>query len=1113
MNWRQMWPHTLFIVVALYLEFSYWTSKSGFGATAQPSLSREHWTKERKLEYRELTRRLWHHGFDSYMDHAFPMDELMPKACRGRGPDYANPANIGHNDVMANFSLTLVDNLDTFVTLNNYSGFEWAVRQTIDHVSFDQDVKPQVFEITIRGMGGLLSAHMFASDKEGRWGFGIPWYNDELLDLAYDLGRRLLPAFITNTGIPFARINLRHGVLKTETFETCTAGAGSLLLEWTTLSRLSGDPEFERVARKAFFAIWNRRSELGLLPNTINLASGAWLQPEIAGIGAGIDSFYEYALKMYVMTGESEYYDVWKEGYSAIMKYSRDSDGFWYRNVGANTGNLATVYIDSLSAFWPGLQVLAGDVQSAIKSHLATQDPFYLDVGERVLLDLIRRTKVDCGLSTLSNVQTGEHEDRMESFALSETLKYLFLLFDEDNKINSDDQNVVFTTEGHLITLSQQHLKKPSEASRYYRQKEQNFCPVYRPVRNPPDLYTGEAFGLVQSIRSRPDSDYGRFITGLDLLVVGAFDSPWWDLSGRCAVPQPEEYVSTSAYHDEILPFDFDPFDIDDITTRLSELLGVPSNQTPLTPKSFDYVLSIDGTVTEADKNLSSSKVHRVEGGFMVRNITGVKARMTARMDGQGYDVTMLGHHRVLSGQKVFVNDPALLELPGFSKSKEKQRKLAVQLKLNVGDSDEGISLFATTALFGADPSSERSPGMFRIDAPALHVVPPNPENLDGCADHEVQPILRGAVLVVKRGTCTFMEKLTKAKKAGAAGAIVISDTESMINPSIDKEEEDYAISELTDVALVVLTQRDGAKLLKALETSLDVAAPLWAEVIHQPSLEDEIAKEEEEEKPRLLYINGKALINTATCPPELETERIKLDDRLEVQEPKTSSPVPSALTSKAPNVVVFDARAGTSSQPLVRGKGKGFMSSKIHHVQSESQPKPSQPEDSDAESDQEISNTKNDKLLHELVHSQLLSNPHAFDAKQGSAKRSRTMAGRLLELADDAKLGRGAEALKTKENSRHAKRVRLGLLDKAKQREAKALEEAKALGNYHPSIKNNFDNLSSGGAKRRRERGLALGIGKFRNGALTLSKNDIRSVEGAVPSTGSRKGKESKRH
>jgi hypothetical protein len=105
-----------------------------------------------------------------------------------------------------------------------------------------------------------------------------------------------------------------------------------------------------------------------------------------------------------------------------------------------------------------------------------------------------------------------------------------------------------------------------------------------------------------------------------------------------------------------------------------------------------------------------------------------------------------------LSGQKVFINDPALLELPGFSKSKEKERKLAVQLKLKVGDLGEEITLFATTALFGADPSSESSQGTFRIDAPPLHVVPPNPENLNGCGDHEALAILEGAVLVVNRG-------------------------------------------------------------------------------------------------------------------------------------------------------------------------------------------------------------------------------------------------------------------------------------------------------------------------------------------------------------------------
>lgn len=34
----------------------------------------------------------------------------------------------------------------------------------------------------------------------------------------------------------------------------------------------------------------------------------------------------------------------------------------------------------------------------------------------------------------------------------------------------------------------------------------------------------------------------------------------------------------------------------------------------------------------------------------------------------------------------------------------------------------------------------------------------------------------------------------------------------------------------------------------------------------------------------------------------------------------------PSVSVSRVPDVVVFDARSGMSSQPLARGNGKGFM-------------------------------------------------------------------------------------------------------------------------------------------------------------------------------------------
>ena len=45
-------------------------------------------------------------------------------------------------------------------------------------------------------------------------------------------------------------------------------------------------------------ALWERRSPaLGLVGSNIDLASGAWTQAH-TGIGAGVDSFYEYLVKV-----------------------------------------------------------------------------------------------------------------------------------------------------------------------------------------------------------------------------------------------------------------------------------------------------------------------------------------------------------------------------------------------------------------------------------------------------------------------------------------------------------------------------------------------------------------------------------------------------------------------------------------------------------------------------------------------------------------------------------------------------------------------------------------------------------------------------------------------
>lgn len=133
------------------------------------------------------------------------------------------------------------------------------VQRTQRYVSFDRDVRVQVFEVTIRVLGGLLSGHMWATDRKR--GFYLPWYEGQLLTLARDLGNRLLPAFASNasaSGIPVARVHLQKGVLPYESIDTCTAGGGSLLLEFAALSRLTGDDVYERVAKKSFYALWNQ---------------------------------------------------------------------------------------------------------------------------------------------------------------------------------------------------------------------------------------------------------------------------------------------------------------------------------------------------------------------------------------------------------------------------------------------------------------------------------------------------------------------------------------------------------------------------------------------------------------------------------------------------------------------------------------------------------------------------------------------------------------------------------------------------------------------------------------------------------------------------------------
>ena len=109
-----------------------------------------------------------------------------------------------------------------------------ALQKICTQISFDQDVKVQVFEMTIRALGSLLSTYQYLDrlpDTPKEQAKAIPGlgpikvdlkqYRGRILELAVDLGNRMMPAFETQTGLPYARVNLRHGVEAGETTDTC----------------------------------------------------------------------------------------------------------------------------------------------------------------------------------------------------------------------------------------------------------------------------------------------------------------------------------------------------------------------------------------------------------------------------------------------------------------------------------------------------------------------------------------------------------------------------------------------------------------------------------------------------------------------------------------------------------------------------------------------------------------------------------------------------------------------------------------------------------------------------------------------------------------------------
>jgi len=417
-----------------------------------------------KEDMAKLVREEFLHAWNGYKQYAWGHDELKPLSKSFRDwhtvPLYMTP----------------VDALDTMILM----GLDDEAAKTREFIknnlSFNQDIYVKNFEITIRMLGGLLSSHQLSGDKR-------------LLELAEDLGNRLLPVFNSPTGMPYINVNLKTGAVRDE--QTNPAEVGTLLIEFGTLSKLTGKPVYYDKAKHALVELYNRRSTIGLVGAGINVKTGAWTEPT-SNIGGGIDSYYEYLLKCWLLFGDKDCERMWQSSIEALNKYVADDGpaGLWYGEVDMNSGKRMGTEFGSLDAFFPGLLALSGDIdrgrrleescykmwttfgiepeeldysktkiayngyalrpeiiESAFYLHRLTNDSKYLDMGRTFFDSLVKYCRTEVAYAALKNVETKEKRNEMESFFLAETLKYLYLLFAPPETL--DLTKFVFNTEAH----------------------------------------------------------------------------------------------------------------------------------------------------------------------------------------------------------------------------------------------------------------------------------------------------------------------------------------------------------------------------------------------------------------------------------------------------------------------------------------------------------------------------------------------------------------------------------------------------------------------------------------------------------------------------------------
>ncbi|KAG7399026.1 Endoplasmic reticulum mannosyl-oligosaccharide 1,2-alpha-mannosidase [Phytophthora boehmeriae] len=411
-------------------------------------------------------------------------------------------------------ALTAVDSLDTLFLMGLHDEFDEAsawVKANLSSVMF-QEGTVSFFEVTIRSLGGLLSAFYLSGEQH-------------FLSIAENLGAALQKGFTCGNGVPYHLVELEGNESYGKPF---LSEVSTFQLEFEYLARATKNASFldpVKHINNILIDVVKRRYPNGLIPVSMDWTKMQAEQGSIISMGAYGDSYYEYLLKQWLLTGKQdkqlrEMYITAVDGMRAKLIGRSYPSKYAFVGKISVTGDL-DAEMEHLTCFVPGMLALGymhgmptshldlakeltetcAQMYLQSESHLApekaqfvtepeginqigselfvyppkdfnilrpetieslmilyriTGDEIYREYGRTIMAAFEKHCKIPAGgYRSTSNVWSGVPTDSkrgiMESFFISETLKYLFLLFSDNSILPLDE--IVFNTEAHPFPI------------------------------------------------------------------------------------------------------------------------------------------------------------------------------------------------------------------------------------------------------------------------------------------------------------------------------------------------------------------------------------------------------------------------------------------------------------------------------------------------------------------------------------------------------------------------------------------------------------------------------------------------------------------------------------